>query len=462
VTQNSYPKAAVEDEGLSDHHWKHLMLPLGRGVIDLGGSPYRMAARDSVTNTVTIGVDTRHGENFAILDGFLHHMDAPEQVSVPAVTTDTVYEIGLEYDPQAHAADKGPVTLKAWVAPPDTSQQKSHLVLYRMTRKNNLALGATPYTAEVPRAVPVISVSQRSQLPTNSLVMVDTLGVIRTTGDIFRADISSTGTVTWSPLSGNDASAQINAAIDNALGKDWKAATALDVGNSIVRRWPDGVIRVGDSIVNPKDALNVGTADSRYRRLGTEIEGFYITANENMPIPNEVVTGSTRAWKTTNLGSTWSTVAMNSAGRFGKYPSALKYKKNVRGWNPDPRTILAMEPVQYDVRTDVAGASEGSDKGLIGFVADSYVETRRELVLVENGEVEGFHYHLMPVAQQVVLRYLDRERRRQADEIADLKRENERLAFNQNEILAYLGLNTDADGRVIIEGQIVPDNGSEA
>jgi hypothetical protein len=441
VAQNSFPKAAVMEEGLDDHQWKHLMLPAGRGVIDQGGTPYRLTNRDSVTNTVTIGVDSRHGENFALLDGFLHHMDAPEQVSVPPVTVDTVYEIGLAYDPQAHAEEKGPVTLTAWTAPADTSQDKSYLVLYRMTRKPNLALGATPVEEKRPRAVAWISVSQVQDLPTSGLVLVDTLAYVGWDQSFHRSRIDATGNITWEEISG---------------GSDVESATSSATPHTIVKRGHDGSFLIGESEASTSPTTRAYVnARASWSGLPGKPSTFPPSSHKHAGddittrVPFEHVDGSSAAWSNSNLGSTWTSVAVNSQGFLGRYPSALKYKRNIRAWNPDPRKILALEPVQYDVRTDTAGTSESSDKGLIGFVADSYVETLRELVLMMDGEVEGFHYHLVGVAQQVVLRYLDKR-------VAALEAENELLRSNQAAIIAHLGLTTNADGR------IVPDNGSEA
>lgn len=391
MSQNSYPKVETP---FTDDQWKNLFLTLGRGIIDKGGWPYKLTNRDSTTNMVTLGVSSLDGQAWAVLDGFVHHMDAPEQISVPPVTVDTTYEIGLIYDPQGHQSPGGPLTLTSWVAPGDTSAGKQYLVMYRMTRKNNLALGSTPFTEERPRAVPVFSVSQESQLPVNSLSLVDSLGIVRTTNELFRADMDMNGAITWRRVGG---STEVSGyATDQELSEateDLRTATASIDGGTIVKRWGDGAVS------GPDPSKPEFYATRRYVD-GKNWPGSSITST----IPFQHVDGSTAAYSNTNLGSTWTSVAVNSSGSLGRYPSALKYKKNIRGWNPDPEKIIAMTPVQYDVKQDVAGASGDSDRGLIGFVADSYVNTMRELVLMEDGEVEGFHYHLMPVAQQVVLR----------------------------------------------------------
>ncbi|MGG7653495.1 hypothetical protein [Kocuria rosea] len=449
MAQSSYPKAKAAEQPLGEAQWKQLMLPLGRGIIDEGGSPYRVTARDSVTDTVTIGVDTRKGYNSAILDGFLHYMDSPEQLSVPPVSVDTVYEIGLVFDPtKISDLVQGPITLTAWKAPGDMTGGKSRLVLHTLTRKPNISLGSTTVSSPLPRAVPAITVSTFNDLPTKGLVLVDTLAGVRTTGLLYRANIAANGDVTWSSMGAADVSGDIDAKINAALGPGWAQATPYADANSIVRRWDSGVIRVGTSVDHPQDALNRGAGDARYSRPGHTHAGADITSR----IPFEHVDGSADAWSNSNLGSSWTSVAVNSSGFFGRYPSARKYKKNITPWNPDPQTIVDMIPVTYDVKVTEAGHSDdqSSDRGLIGFTADDYVTTRRELVLKVGEEVEGFHYHLMPVAQQVVLRWHE-------DRLKTVEAENQMLKHNLTALTTHLGLSVDGEGRLIIEGETVPD-----
>ena len=390
MSQNSYPKV---DAPFTDDQWKNLFLTLGRGIIDKGGFPYKLTARDSVTNTVTIGVDSRDGRNYAVLDGFMHFMDAPEQVSVPAVTTDTTYEIGLVYDPTKHGDAGGPITLTAWTTPADNTGGKSRLVLYRMTRKNNLALGSTPYTEERPRACPVISVSTSSQLPTNSLVLVDSIGISRTSGNLYRADISETGVVSWSQIGGSSGQDvdTINA-VQTVHEATWEST-----GLTLMWRGWDGVSRVKTNTDHGENILNRFAGDGRYAYKSHTHNGSDITSR----VPFEHVDGSEAAWQNTNLGSTWATVAVNSAGFLGRYPSALKYKKNVRQWNITPATVYGITPVKYE-------DAQGNDTR-VGFVADSYVNSLPELVEIDpaTGEVEGWRYMLTCVAQQVAIRDLN-------------------------------------------------------
>ena len=391
MSQNSYPKV---DAPFTDDQWKNLFLTLGRGIIDKGGFPYKLTNRDSVTNKVTIGVDSRDGRNYAVLDGFLHFMDTAEDVDVPAVTVDTTYEIGLVYDPTQHAAEGGPITLTAWVAPGDNTGGKSRLVFYRMTRKNNLSLGSTPYTAERPRVAPVFTVSYETELPRDSVVLVDSVGIIRTTGELFRAEIAENGAVTWVPT-----------------GAGGGNGTYLPTPDTVVRRSSSGAFRAVQG-THTDDVATVGWVNSKgysWSQIASKPTKFPSEAHthpaseirEGGELPWEAVTGSKPAYTNTNLGSTWATVAVSSAGRLGRYPSALKYKKNVRQWSINPDTVYGLTPVKYEDK-------ENGDTR-VGFVADSQVNALPELVETnpETGEVEGWKYMLTCVAQQVAIRDLN-------------------------------------------------------
>lgn len=394
MSQNSYPKV---DAPFTDDQWKQLFLTLGRGVIDKGGSPYKLTARDSVTDTITIGVDSREGRNFAVLDGFLHTMDAPETISIPPVSTDTTYEIGLVYDPTMHNSAGGPITLTAWTTPADNTGGISRMVLYRMTRKANLALGSTSYTAEVPRAVPVISVSTSSQLPTNSLVLVDSIGVSRSSGNLYRADIDEMGTVSWSQIGGSGGSGSVSASEFDEVKAKVDAATWNSTGSTLMWRGWDGIARVKSDTSHPDNILNRSVGDSRYAYKSHTHSGTDITTS----IPYDVINGSEMAYNNTNVGSTWASVVATNTGRFGRYPSALKYKKNVRAWSLNAETVYGITPVKYE------DTQNGDTR--VGVVADAYVNSLPEMVELnpDTGEVEGWKYMLMCVAQQVAIRDLN-------------------------------------------------------
>lgn len=435
MTQTSFPKGKASEKPLDEDQWKNLFLAMGRGIVDMGGFPYSMT-RDSVTDTVTIGVDSIHGYNVALLDGFMHYMDAPEQVSVPPVATETVYEIGLVFDFENVNTEAGPITLAAWPAPGDLSGGKSRLALWQITRKPNVALGSSAYVAIRPRCAPVIVVGREVDKPTSSLILSDTLCVVRDTGKMYRAGVS-TGTVQWYPVGTHEL---------------LETATHLNTPNTLVKRWSSGTFHVPTPLAS-FDVANKGYVDDWIQWVADNFDNTGHTHNASDILlgtfSNDLVKGSTRAY-TRNPGSTYRTVVANSNGDFGYYPSAAKYKVNTREWRLDPKAVIGVVPIKYEDK-------EYGDTR-IGVLADSYVATIPELVhFDEDGSVGGWNYMLFGVAQQVALRDLDKRVTDQATTIKAQAEEIKLLRDNQAAILAHLGLTTDAAGRVI-----TTDSGSEA
>lgn len=394
MTEVSFPRVNTP---LTDDDWKTVALPMGRGIIDRGGHPYRLASLDSVTDRVTIEVDTRTGVNEAILDGFVHRIDTYKALVLPPVDVETVYEVGLVYDPLKHDDPAGPIGLYGWVAPGDTTGGKSYLTMYRITRKPNVALANSPWTEERPRVCPVFSVSQESQLPKDSLVLVDSLGIARTTNTLHRADIDEAGNITWTELGGSTDTGGLTDSQLQAMKDKLDAATWDSLANTLVQRGSDGIARVKSSNAHVDNILNVGLANDRYAYKAHTHAGDDITSR----VPFEHVDGSLAAYQNTNVGSTWASVVATSAGFLGRYPSALKYKQNIRPWNLDADTAYGVTPVKYE-------DSQNGDTR-VGFVADSYVQTIPELVETNpaTGEVEGWKYMLTCVLQQVAIRDLN-------------------------------------------------------
>ena len=393
MTETSFPKVELP---LTDAEWQTIALPMGRGVIDRGGFPYRVTAQDSVTDEIEIGVDSRTGKNEAILDGFIHRMTAPKRLPIPPVAIDTIYEVGLVYDPTQHDAPGGPIMLDAWAQPADYSGGKSRIVLYEVVRKPNVGLGASAVREYRPRAVAWLSVSQERDLPRQGLVLVDTLAYVGWDQSFHRARIDEAGVVTWEKISGGSG--------------DLPNYTSAAEPNTIVQRGGDGSFLIEQSEAT-KAPTTVGYVNNRASWSGlpgkpsTFPPSSHKHAGEDITsgtVPHARIEGSRHAYYNTNTGSTWaSVVAKVDTGEFARYPSALKYKKNVRSWSLEPATIYGLTPVKYE---DV---QNGDTR--VGFVADSYVNTFPELVEIDpnTGEIEGWKYMLTCVAQQVAIRDLN-------------------------------------------------------
>ena len=448
MAQNSFPKGAAAEKPMTDQEWKLLMMALGDGIIDRGGYPYLLTNKDNATNQVTIQVDQSTGFNQSVVHGFVHVMDAAEQLVIPPVTSGAkTFHIGLVYDPTKHSATNGPVTLSVWEAPGDFTQGKARLVLYRVTRSANMLLTNATFADEKPRVSPSISVNKRSELPRSEMTRVDTLALIRDESALVRLDRGPGGLV-WKDVAAKD--------------PDVAAATWAETGDTIVRRGTEGAARIEDppgkslkeitnvgwvqeyvansspaastganpglmarnaegqtSVASPTAAPHatpksyvddrIGTrAPSRHEHDGTEIK------KNGGAVPWEVITGSTSAYNTTSGGSTWASVAVSSGGRFFRYPSNLASKKNIRRWAIDPADAVAVTPIKYE--------DKESGDTRVGVPADSYLNTIPELVITdpETGEVQGWQYMLMPVLQQVAIRWHDERIKALETQLADL------------------------------------------
>jgi hypothetical protein len=95
MTQKSYP---LNGQPFPDDQWADVIGQMGDGILDDWGNPYSVTV--NTNDTVTIGVSST-GINHAVVGGFAHSQDAAEILSVPAVTVQTRYLVGLLYDPSA-------------------------------------------------------------------------------------------------------------------------------------------------------------------------------------------------------------------------------------------------------------------------------------------------------------------------------------------------------------------------
>jgi hypothetical protein len=350
MAETSFP---VVNKPLGADQWQTVALALGRGIVDRGGAPYLITNVDSVNNTITIGLDTITGKNEAVLDGFAHRMDTTKVLTIPAVTTNTVYEVGLLYDPAQAGSAAGPIVLTSWIAPGDQSNGKSRLAFHRITRSANVSLTNSPREQLRPRIAPTIAVSSFSHLPTSGLVLSDTIAMVRETGSFYRAAVSS-GTVTWTEL-GNI--------------QDIANATHLVVPGALVRRWSGNGTFHAPLPAAPADVANKEYVDSVRDTLSNSISNHNHSAGDitsgTLPasrigshnhsageitsgtISRARIDGSTPAWNYT-ISGTYSTLAVDSNGRFGKWSSTERHKTNISRWEPDPRKLLGPDAWLYD------------------------------------------------------------------------------------------------------------------
>ena len=414
MAEISYP---VVNTPVSETLWRVMARIWGNGIIDSGASPYRIVSKTDATNTIVIGRDTVTGFSEGILNGFVHRMDTDKGLVVG--TAAATYEIGLVYDPAGHGTAAGPVSLQIWTAPGDYTGGKQRLVFYRIVRAAAQALSVAPLTSHKPVVSPTIQVSNEGDLaylrPQDQLWGARAL--VYSTNQVFRANGS-----TWTEIFSKD--------------PDVAAATAANVNNTLAKRSASGTIQ-GSTGTAGSDFVNIDYANGKYSQIGHTHSWSSITSKPSTfspsahnhngdditagTVPYARIRGSEWAYDNTNTGSTWSSIVAKPSGEFARYPSALKYKRDVTDWRPDPQEVFTLlNPVQY------YGKESGDYH--IGIVADYLVGTSLEPLVQweneENTEVGGFHYMLMGVAQQAGLMNHEDRIKALEKEIAELRAQN--------------------------------------
>ena len=201
-TGNEYSYPMV-NQPMNDEMWQYVTLGIGSGVLDEGGRPYWLAGRNNADNTLRISVSTSTGTAQAIVRGFYHRMTADKTFTVPGVTSTTTYYFCLTYDPTASTTPGGPISLQMYSGTPPTSMGRSHVVLWKVTRRPNELLTDATVTRERPRVSPPIYVWEESQKPDPSQQLSGALCVVGETGGIYRVtseDNEDLGDRAWWPL----------------------------------------------------------------------------------------------------------------------------------------------------------------------------------------------------------------------------------------------------------------------
>lgn len=194
MTEQSFP---VIEQPMTDDQWKSVTLGIGDGILDEGGNPYRVE-RSNTGDKVTVQTDSFKGFNHAILRGFYHKMDAPIDLSVPAVSKDTTYWIALRYDPTNSTE---PVKLGVWTSL-DKSNGKYYLIICSLTRKVNQLLTDASLTTYLPKITPSIQVDYPENLPDPNTMLWGTQAQCWRTNQRFRASWDR-----WVPVGGQRVSA---------------------------------------------------------------------------------------------------------------------------------------------------------------------------------------------------------------------------------------------------------------
>ena len=197
----------VPDEPLNQEQFQLLSLSDGNGIFDRGDYPYWLEGHGSnsetnAKNSMILKVGGL-GKAEAVVAGFFHMMTEDKEIPLPAVSTETTYNICLTYDPRKDLERLGPVSIQVFTSAPPTTFARTSAVLYSVTRKPNQLLTDAKIERFRPRAVPAVSVLQRSHLPDPASVMFGSLGILYGDNDIVVARGASTdegGPTRWDSI----------------------------------------------------------------------------------------------------------------------------------------------------------------------------------------------------------------------------------------------------------------------
>lgn len=185
----SYPAVG---QAVDDEMWRFITLALGNGVLDMGGRPYwlRKLATDSETNSANqmiLSVSTTLGTAQAVVGGFYHRLMENIRVDLPMPLTETTYYVTLELNPLRAATAEGPISVKVYPNEPNTESGRTHLVLWKVTRKPNQLLTDATIVQVRPKITPFITVDRPENLPDAKSVLWGTRAFCHQTGEEFRA-----------------------------------------------------------------------------------------------------------------------------------------------------------------------------------------------------------------------------------------------------------------------------------
>lgn len=151
MTQTSFP---LVNKKLTDAAWGQAVGAVGNGILDDWGVPYSISV--NTNDTITVRVSTTTGVARAVVNGFGHQMDANETLTIPAVSAQTTYQVGLLYDPSNAALPVRLAVLKG--SPPVLAAGAEFLPMFVFNRAAGQTLAAALRYFPRPRIRPQIHV----------------------------------------------------------------------------------------------------------------------------------------------------------------------------------------------------------------------------------------------------------------------------------------------------------------
>lgn len=192
MAEQSFP---IVEQPLSADQWRSVTLGIGNGVLDEGGSPFRLTQITNASNTVRVNPETGTGYAHAILRGFYYKIDEAKTLSIPAVTSATTYWIALQYAPVRAEEKQAPIILDVFTSL-DRSQGKDYLVLHRIERRPDQLLTDAVFTKMDQKVSPSLTVDSHEAMPDAAEVLWGTKVLVTDTADEYRAG-GTVGSPRW-------------------------------------------------------------------------------------------------------------------------------------------------------------------------------------------------------------------------------------------------------------------------
>ena len=159
----------IVGQGVSQDQFRMMNTAQGKGIIHRGGSPYMLTwpeggeTQANQTNTMVLTVSAGTGTAEAVINGFFHRLTEDMPISLPAVTTTTVYHVCITYDPRL--VETTPLKVETYAGTPPTTHGRDHIVLWKVTRNPNELLSQAVREVVRPIISPTFYVNGFNHLP---------------------------------------------------------------------------------------------------------------------------------------------------------------------------------------------------------------------------------------------------------------------------------------------------------
>lgn len=297
----SYP---VVDQPMNDEQWQYVTLGMGDGILDDGGGAYWLRlngteANTNSTNSMILAVSETTGTAQGMLKGFYHRLMADKVLTLPGVTSETIYYVTLQYDPLGHDTPTGPINVRV-VTSLDYTQGKHYVVLWTVKRKPNQLLTDAEVTRLRPRVSPQIYVWDESHRPRADKVLWGTMCFVGASGNVYRSTSPSddgvdTGDRKWVKHTDSDLKALTPDAVQRGDGSGYEypghggRLTSTRIGSLVVLEGRVQRESGARFLASQTDGYYIRTLPSAHRppserRFVTKAAGFNGTHYANVRI----------------------------------------------------------------------------------------------------------------------------------------------------------------------------------